>query len=89
MPKWDHLWDDFIQEETRREYLQGSSSNGYDEENVPRVGTSQRVKGKRTLAKSNALHVTSWGTMQVSVLIRRRSILQLQQKSRSFPLGSR
>jgi len=32
LPKWDHLWDDFIQEETQRGYVQGSSSNGNDEE---------------------------------------------------------
>ena len=35
MPSWDRLWDDFIWEETRRGYVQGSTShNKDDEENV-------------------------------------------------------
>jgi hypothetical protein len=34
LPKWDRLWDNFIQEETRRGYVHGNSSNGNDEENV-------------------------------------------------------
>ena len=32
MLTWDRLWDDFIQEETRRGYLQGSTSHNKDEE---------------------------------------------------------
>jgi hypothetical protein len=46
LPKWDHLWDDFIQEETRRGYVQGSSSNGNDEENVA-LATKSKKKSKK------------------------------------------
>ena len=42
LPKWDRLWDDFIQEETRRGYVQGSSSNGNDEENVALAAKSKK-----------------------------------------------
>ena len=35
LPKWDHLWDDFIQEETREEALLSRQTQGEDkEENV-------------------------------------------------------
>ena len=35
IPSWDRLWDDFVQEETRRGYVQGNTShNKDDEENV-------------------------------------------------------
>jgi hypothetical protein len=34
LPKWERLWDDFVQEETQRSYVHGSSSTGHDEENV-------------------------------------------------------
>ena len=35
MPSWDRFWDDFIQEETRRGYVQGSIYHRKDdEENV-------------------------------------------------------
>jgi hypothetical protein len=46
LPKWDRLWDDFIQEETRRGYVQGSSSNGNDEENVA-LATKSKKKSKK------------------------------------------
>ena len=32
MPTWDRLWDDFIQEETRRGYIHGSASHSKEEE---------------------------------------------------------
>jgi len=32
LPSWERLWDDFIQEENRRGYLQGSSSSVKEEE---------------------------------------------------------
>ena len=32
MPTWDRLWDDFIQEETRRGYVHVSTSHSKDEE---------------------------------------------------------
>jgi hypothetical protein len=34
LSSWERLWDDFIQEETRRGYLRGSSSSVKKEENV-------------------------------------------------------
>ena len=35
MPSWDHLWDDFIQEEIRRGFTRGSTSVGVEvEENM-------------------------------------------------------
>jgi hypothetical protein len=41
-PKWDRLWDDFIQEETRRGYLHAGSQKGEeDEENVVLIGKSK------------------------------------------------
>ena len=57
LPSWDRLWDDFVEEETQRELVQGSSSTSKeDEENVGRssrraprrVGLSNRVDRKRT-----------------------------------------
>jgi hypothetical protein len=32
--KWDGFWDDFIQEETKRGYVHGSSSTSNEEDNV-------------------------------------------------------
>jgi hypothetical protein len=64
LSKWDCLWDDFIQEETRRGYGQGSSSNGNEEENVALVakgkkkskkgskgGNKQKGEGKKDMSK--------------------------------------
>ena len=35
LPTWDNTWDDFVQEETRRGLVQGSSSTSReDEKNV-------------------------------------------------------
>jgi hypothetical protein len=61
LPKWESLWDDFVQEETQRGYVHGSSSTSHDEENValaannkkkfkkvPREETNRRVKARRT-----------------------------------------
>jgi hypothetical protein len=58
---WECLWDEFIQEETRRGYVHVSSSIGHEEENValattsnkkfkrgPKGGNIPRVKGKKT-----------------------------------------
>jgi hypothetical protein len=91
LPNWDRLWDDFIQEETQRGYVKGSSSNCNDEENVAlaakgkkkskkgsKGGNKKKGKERRTRAKSRALHVISLGTMLDSVLIRRTRKLQLQ-----------
>ena len=40
--KWDCLWDDFTQEETKRRYIQGSSSTAPEEEDV-----ALAMKGKK------------------------------------------
>jgi hypothetical protein len=45
MPSWDRLWDDFVQEETRRDYLQGSSSGVKEEEENVALSSKGR-KGK-------------------------------------------
>jgi hypothetical protein len=37
LPKWEHIWDEFVQEETQRGYVHGISSTGNDEENVALV----------------------------------------------------
>ena len=48
MPSWDRLWDDFIQEETRRGYLQGSTSHSKeDEENVALAANGKKKKTKK------------------------------------------
>jgi hypothetical protein len=61
LPKWDHLWDDFIQEETQRGYVHGSSSTGNEEENVALAAKgknkskkgSKRQKGQRGEGKKD------------------------------------
>ena len=42
LAKWDRLWDDFTQEQTRSGYIQGSSSTTPKEEDV-----ALAVKGKQ------------------------------------------
>jgi hypothetical protein len=42
LPGWERLWDDFVQEETRRGYVHGSSSAGHEEENVALATTSKK-----------------------------------------------
>jgi hypothetical protein len=42
LPKWDRLWDDFVQEETHRGYVHGSSSTGNDEENVALAANNKK-----------------------------------------------
>jgi hypothetical protein len=42
LPGWEHLWDDLVQEETRRGYVHGSSSIGHEEENVALATTSKK-----------------------------------------------
>jgi hypothetical protein len=64
LPKWECLWDDFVQEETWREYVHGSSSVGNDEDNValvaknkknfkkgPKAGTKPKGEGKKDMSK--------------------------------------
>ena len=48
MPTWDHLWDDIIQEETHREYVQRSTSHSKeDEENVALATKGKKKKSKK------------------------------------------
>jgi hypothetical protein len=42
LPGWERLWDDFVQEETQRGYVHGSSSTGHEEENVALATTSKK-----------------------------------------------
>jgi hypothetical protein len=64
LSKWERLWDDFVQEETRRGYVHGSSSTGNDEENValatnnkkkfkkgPKGGNKPKNEGKKDMSK--------------------------------------
>jgi hypothetical protein len=64
LSKWERLWDDFVQEETRRGYVHGSSSTGHDEENVtlatnnkkkfkkgPKGGNKLKGEGKKDMSK--------------------------------------
>jgi len=45
LPDWDRLWDDFVQEETRRGYIQGNTSGVRDEEENVALAAKGR-KGK-------------------------------------------
>ena len=48
MPTWDRLWDDFIQEETCRGYVQGSTSHSKeDEENAVLAAKGKKKKFKK------------------------------------------
>ena len=48
MPSWDRFWGDFIQEETRRGYVEGSTShNKEDEENVALAAKGKKKKFKK------------------------------------------
>jgi hypothetical protein len=64
LPNWARLWDDFVQAETRRGYVQGSSSTGHEEENValattskkkfkkgPKGGNKPKGEGKKDMSK--------------------------------------
>jgi len=64
LPKWDCLWDDFIQEENRRGYVHGSLSTCNEEENVAlaakcknkskmvsKGGNKQKGEGKKDMSK--------------------------------------
>lgn len=49
VPSWDRLWDDFVQEETCRGYVQGGGSSRVqeDEENVALVARGKNKKFKK------------------------------------------
>jgi hypothetical protein len=64
LPNWEHLWDEFIQEEIQRGYVHGNSSTGHDEENValasnskkkfkkgPKGGNKPKGEGKKYMRK--------------------------------------
>ena len=51
MATWDRLWDDLIQEETRRGYLQGSSSHHRDDEEI--VAFTAKGKKKKKFKKGS------------------------------------
>jgi hypothetical protein len=64
LPNWERLWDDFVQEETWRGYVHGSSSTGHEEENValaannkkkfkkgPKGGNKPKGEGKKDMRK--------------------------------------
>ena len=48
LPDWERLWDDFVQEETRRSLVQGSTSHsGVDDENVALAAKGKKKKGPK------------------------------------------
>jgi hypothetical protein len=49
IPNWDHLLNEFIQEENQRGYVHGSSYKGNEEENValPSKGNNKSKKGSK------------------------------------------
>ena len=54
LPKWDRLWDDFIQEETHEEALLNRQMKGEDkEENVALIAKKGKgkMKGEKDLSK--------------------------------------
>jgi hypothetical protein len=64
LPNSELLWDDFVQEETRRGYVHGSSSTGHEEKNValaannkkkfrkgPKGGNKPKGDGKKDMSK--------------------------------------
>jgi hypothetical protein len=58
LPNWERLCDDFVQEETWRGYVHGSSFTGHDEENVALVANNKKKfkkgpkgEGKKDMSK--------------------------------------
>jgi hypothetical protein len=45
-PKWERLWDDCIQEETRRESRSGKKGGGAENDNLTLVSKTKKGKGK-------------------------------------------
>jgi hypothetical protein len=46
LPNWECIWYDFVQEETQRGYVHGSSSTGHEEADVA-LATSNKKKFKK------------------------------------------
>ena len=47
LPTWDRTWDDFVQEETRRGLMQGSSSTSREDEENAALTTKGKKKFKK------------------------------------------
>ena len=47
LPSWDRIWDDFVQEETRRGLVQGSSSTSREDEESVALTTKRKKKLKK------------------------------------------
>ena len=43
----DHIWDDFIKEETHREYIQGNTSHSKDDEKNVELAAKGKKKGSK------------------------------------------
>jgi hypothetical protein len=54
LPGWERLWDEFVQEETRRGYVHGSSSTGHEEENMALATTSKKNFKKGSKGRTQA-----------------------------------
>jgi hypothetical protein len=74
LPGWERLWDDFVQEETRRGYVHGSSSTGHEKENValattskkkfrnsPKGGQKPKGEGKKDMSKVKCFSCHKFG----------------------------
>jgi hypothetical protein len=74
LPGWERLWDDFVQEETWRGYVHGSSSTGHEEENValattskkkfrkgPKGGQKPKGEGKKDMSKVKSFACHKFG----------------------------
>jgi hypothetical protein len=74
LPNFERIWDDFVQEETRRGYVHGSSSTGHEEENValvannkkkfkkgPKVGNKPKGEGKKDMSKFKCFSCHKFG----------------------------
>ena len=51
---WELLWSDLVQEEFRRNTMDGSSSKTYDEENCALAGKENKGKQKKSYSKSES-----------------------------------
>jgi hypothetical protein len=50
-PKWERLWDDYIQEETRRESRSSKQGEGGEDENLALVNKSKKGRSKVFIKK--------------------------------------
>jgi hypothetical protein len=54
LPKWERLWDDCIQEETRRESRPNKQGGGGGDENLALVSKTKKGKGKVFVKKGDS-----------------------------------